>query len=50
MKLKDIAIDSKVLLPNDAIHVATMKRHGITSIATNDPDFERVGWLKVWKP
>ena len=39
-----------LLLRNDAIHVATMKRHGITSIATNDPDFKRVGWLKVWKP
>ncbi|MGB2842090.1 MAG: PIN domain-containing protein [Halobacteriota archaeon] len=38
------------LLPNDAIYVATMKGHGITNIATNDPDFERVGWLKVWKP
>jgi len=29
------------LLSNDAIHVATMKRYGITNIATNDPDFER---------
>ena len=38
------------LMSNDAIHVATMKRHGITNIATNDPDFKRVEWLKVWKP
>ena len=38
------------LLPNDAIYVATMKQRGITNIATNDPDFERVGWIKVWKP
>ena len=37
------------LLPNDALHVATLKRYGITNIATNDPDFERVEWLKVWK-
>ncbi len=22
----------------------------ITNIATNDPDFESVNWLKVWKP
>ena len=43
-------ISGYFLLPNDAIHVATMKRYGITNIATNDPDFERVGWLKVWKP
>ena len=32
------------LMSNDAIHVATMKGHGITNIATNDPDFERVEW------
>jgi len=38
------------LMSNDAIHVATMKKRGITDIATNDPDFERVNWLKVWKP
>ena len=38
------------LLTNDAFHVATMKRQGITNIATNDPDFGRVEWLKVWKP
>ncbi|MCK4736385.1 MAG: PIN domain-containing protein [Methanophagales archaeon] len=38
------------LMSNDAIHVATMKQHGITNIATNDPDFERVEWIKVWKP
>ena len=38
------------LMSNDAIHVATMKQHGITNIATNDPDFERVEGLTVWKP
>ena len=38
------------LMSNDAIHVATMKRYGITNIATNDPDFERVGGIMVWKP
>ena len=38
------------LLSNDAIHVATMKRQGITNIATNDPDFERVEWINIWKP
>lgn len=38
------------LLPNDAIHVATMKQRGIINIATNDPDFKRVEWIKVWKP
>ena len=38
------------LMSNDAVHLATMKRHRITDIATNDRDFERVEWLKVWKP
>ena len=38
------------LLPNDAIHVATCKYYDIKNIATNDSDFERVDFLKVWKP
>ena len=38
------------LLSNDSIHLATMERHGIANIATNDPDFERVEGIKVWKP
>ena len=38
------------LMATDAFHVTTMKRSGITNIATNDPDFERVEWIKVWKP
>ena len=38
------------LLSNDALHVATMKRHSIITIATNDSYFERVGWIKVWTP
>ena len=38
------------LLSNDAVHLATMKKHGITNIATNDRDFERIEWLSVWKP
>jgi predicted nucleic acid-binding protein len=40
-------ISGYFLLPNDALHVATMKRY---SIPTHDPDFERVKWIKVWKP
>lgn len=39
-----------VLLSNGTIHLATMKRHKIANIATNDKDFERVEWLRVWKP
>lgn len=51
-KCKEIVefISRYSLLPNDAIHVATMKRHRIENIATNDKDFERVEWINVWKP
>ena len=37
-------------LTNDAINLAVMKRHHLAHIATNDPDFERVKSLKVWRP
>lgn len=37
-------------LTNDAINLAVMKRHRLAHIATNDADFERVEYLKVWKP
>jgi predicted nucleic acid-binding protein len=37
-------------LTNDAINLAVMKRHHLTHVATNDPDFERVASLKVWRP
>lgn len=38
------------LLTNDAINLAVMRRHHLKSIGTNDPDFERVDDLVVWKP
>lgn len=38
------------LMSNDAINVATCKIYGIENIATSDADFERVDFLKVWKP
>lgn len=38
------------LLSNDAMHLATMKKYEIANIATNDSDFDRVEWIKVWKP
>ena len=34
------------LLSNDAYHLLTMKHYGISDIATNDSDFERVEWIK----
>jgi hypothetical protein len=33
-----------------SLHVVTMHRYGITNIATNDSDFERVEWVLIWKP
>lgn len=38
------------LLTNDAITLAVMKRYHLRNIATNDPDFERVTDLLIWKP
>lgn len=38
------------LLTTDAIHLSTMKQYGITNIATNDSDFERVKSITIYKP
>ncbi|MFH1322467.1 MAG: PIN domain-containing protein [Methanobacteriota archaeon] len=38
------------LLPHDATHAAVAKKMNIRNIATNDEDFERLDFLKVWKP
>jgi predicted nucleic acid-binding protein len=38
------------LLMGDATIVALMQRHGITHLATNDDDFDRVPGIQVWKP
>ncbi len=48
ISIKDFIADY-LLLPNDAIHAATCKSYVIDNIATNDSDFERVDFLKVWK-
>ncbi len=39
-----------ILLGNDAVHAATCKAFGVSDIATNDADFERVSYLRIWKP
>ena len=41
---------SEKLLLGDASIIAIMRRHGITNLATNDDDFDRVQGIKVWKP
>ncbi|MBU3966882.1 MAG: PIN domain-containing protein [Euryarchaeota archaeon] len=38
------------LLFSDAIHAASCKNYGIRNIATNDSDFDRVDFLKTWRP
>jgi predicted nucleic acid-binding protein len=38
------------LLLGDASIAAQMQRYGITHLATNDDDFDRVPTIKVWKP
>jgi len=38
------------LLATDAYIVSFAKSYNIENIITNDSDFERVEWLKVWKP
>ena len=42
--------DSYGLLTNDSTSVSIMERFGITDIATNDSDFERVSGVRIWKP
>ena len=38
------------LMAMDSAHLAIMKLNGLTNLATNDADFERIPYLKVWKP
>jgi predicted nucleic acid-binding protein len=38
------------LLTNDALTIATMKKLGLTDLATNDDDFDRLEGITAWKP
>ncbi len=38
------------LLCGDALIVAIMEHHGLTHLASNDSDFDRVPWLKRYSP
>lgn len=38
------------LLTNDALTFATMKKLGLTHLATNDDDFDQIVGISVWKP
>lgn len=50
--LKEVVKLSKEnqLFISDAIHAMTCKENAIEDIATNDTDFERVEFLRIWKP
>jgi predicted nucleic acid-binding protein len=38
------------LLTNDALVVAVMQQHGLTDLASNDPDFDRVPGITRYEP
>ena len=38
------------LLSNDALTVAVMQANGLTNIASNDADFDRVPWITRYAP
>jgi len=38
------------LLSNDALHVASMDEHSITTLVTYDRDFENISRITVWNP
>lgn len=38
------------LLSHDALHLAVMKQNDINILASNDRDFDRVDWIRLWKP
>jgi predicted nucleic acid-binding protein len=38
------------LFISDATHLAVMKMNGISNIATNDNDFQRIDDINIYKP
>ena len=38
------------LMVNDSLVAATMGEAGIEALATNDEEFSRVDWIRVYKP
>ncbi len=48
---KSIILGEKYgLLTTDAIHLAAMKQYEIIYLASNDSDFDKVDFIKVYKP
>lgn len=46
---KTLSMENNLLF-SDAIHATSCKVYGINHIATNDSDFDRVDFLKNWRP
>lgn len=44
------AIRGAGLLTNDSLLVAAMREHGLSYLASNDSDFERVSGITFFKP
>lgn len=38
------------LLATDGAHIAVMEAQGLREMASNDPDFQRVPWIKLYQP
>ncbi|MEK6682484.1 MAG: type II toxin-antitoxin system VapC family toxin [Nitrospirota bacterium] len=50
IKLSNILKKEYRLFTNDAINLSVMKNNGFTLLASNDPDFERVDFISLYKP
>ena len=53
--MEDILRSSEIkrqhgLLTNDAVLLAVMERSGVTALASNDPDFQAVGTITLYRP
>lgn len=44
------ACRSHNLLTRDALHTVTMRTHGLDILASTDSDFQRVPWIKLYRP
>ena len=38
------------LISNDAFHLAIIKQESVSTMASNDKDFDGVEWLQIWRP
>jgi predicted nucleic acid-binding protein len=38
------------LMSNDALHLAMMQKSNLQNLVSNDPDFDGIDGIHVWKP